>query len=624
MTKKRLLLTAVSLGIGLTASTAFADLDILTFDANIDGTKDDGGWPENTKTLSWTNLNSGGPAGGSLYVQIDYPVATTGWQDSKLRLFTPGSSGEDFTWPGIDIRPYAALEMDVKVDTAKSGLLANGTYGGVQLVLQGWENANGNPSGLGWVTVGSATIQNTNDWQTLRIPVTSYQYNANRIILNFNVNPVNAANGTMAYVVDNVRLVSPPPTPPALTMTPAPSGLQLTATQEGDRWQRQNISTVIPIDSWHVAPGPVKIELDIKETTGNGWQSHIYLAPQSALPNGAGDNAPDWNGTNLIFLQISGNTATFRYKTNSGSANSMFWNGNPDNGPVGAIASLSGTSPTGTFSVTFTKPNQITMQVPGGASTNFTISTEVADLFNESLYVWFGIQANELANIGKYSVFSGARITGVSIPVNDNFAGPELDTTIWQKAGVNPSGIVINGADARWRVSWALPASADAYVAGSSSPAGPWTDLNLPVTLVGSTRQVTVPASKLPSPNVGFFALKLRQATKLQLLLPGETAAPGTPTGKTGTPLPVYAGSDVNVVINAVDDTWNRVAITDSVTVTSSDVSAIIGDGNNVLTLANGTGTMKIVFGSLGNFTVTATDTTDATKTPGTANVTVQ
>ncbi len=48
-------------------------------------------------------------------------------------------------------------------------------------------------------------------------------------------------------------------------------------------------------------------------------------------------------------------------------------------------------------------------------------------------------------------------------------------------------------------------------------------------------------------------------ATKLQILVPGETAAPGSPTGKTGTPSIQYAGVPFSITVNAVDDNWNVV-----------------------------------------------------------------
>src|SRR4030095_16713622 len=65
--------------------------------------------------------------------------------------------------------------------------------------------------------------------------------------------------------------------------------------------------------------------------------------------------------------------------------------------------------------------------------------------------------------------------------------------------------------------------------------------------------------------------------TQLQLLVPGETAAPGTASGKTGTPSGQIMGTGFGVTVNAVDAYWNLVdTVTDTVGLTSSDTSATL------------------------------------------------
>src|SRR5262252_9432521 len=65
--------------------------------------------------------------------------------------------------------------------------------------------------------------------------------------------------------------------------------------------------------------------------------------------------------------------------------------------------------------------------------------------------------------------------------------------------------------------------------------------------------------------------------TRLQVLLPGETAAPGTPSGKTGTPRPQTVGVPFSITVKACDDTWTPVAsVTHSIQVLSSDASATL------------------------------------------------
>ena len=72
-------------------------------------------------------------------------------------------------------------------------------------------------------------------------------------------------------------------------------------------------------------------------------------------------------------------------------------------------------------------------------------------------------------------------------------------------------------------------------------------------------------------------AVNVGALAKLQILLPGETAAPGTASGKTGTPSNQAANSPFNVTVNAVDANWNLVNnITHTVAISSTDPAAAL------------------------------------------------
>ncbi len=104
---------------------------------------------------------------------------------------------------------------------------------------------------------------------------------------------------------------------------------------------------------------------------------------------------------------------------------------------------------------------------------------------------------------------------------------------------------------------------------------------------------------------------------KLQLLAPGETAAPGSVNGKTGTPTAQSAYTAVNLTVNAVDANWNRVStVTDTVGITSSDATAVLP--MNAALIA-GTQAFTFFFGTSGTFTVTAADLSDGSKTASTS-----
>ena len=103
----------------------------------------------------------------------------------------------------------------------------------------------------------------------------------------------------------------------------------------------------------------------------------------------------------------------------------------------------------------------------------------------------------------------------------------------------------------------------------------------------------------------------LAQYTRLQVLLPGETAAPGTPTGKSGTPRAQVAGIPFDVTVRACDNSWNTIASnSNSIQLTSSDASATLPGAAQ---LTSGTRTFSVTFNAGGTFTIQAHDETDNT-----------
>ncbi len=130
------------------------------------------------------------------------------------------------------------------------------------------------------------------------------------------------------------------------------------------------------------------------------------------------------------------------------------------------------------------------------------------------------------------------------------------------------------------------------------------------MTIVFSSGGLSNAISSNVAVSVGAFA-------KLQLLVPGESAAPGTASGKTGTPVAQIASSAINVTVNAVDANWNQsVSASDMVRITSSTNSASL-PANSPLT--NGTQISTVSFNTNGSFTLTATDAVDGSKTASTS-----
>ena len=190
--------------------------------------------------------------------------------------------------------------------------------------------------------------------------------------------------------------------------------------------------------------------------------------------------------------------------------------------------------------------------------------------------------------------------TGYSVTVN------AVDAN-WNLIGINDT-VAISSSDANA----SLPANA-ALSAGSGTfsltnkTAGSWTVTAADVTQAG----ITAGTSTSFTVNPGAF-------TKLQLLVPGETAAPGTLTGKTGTATAQNTDSPFNVTANAVDDNWNVVpTVGDTVAITASDPNASLPAN---AALSGGTGTFSVRLNTAGNWTVTATDVTDGSKAANTSS----
>jgi len=111
--------------------------------------------------------------------------------------------------------------------------------------------------------------------------------------------------------------------------------------------------------------------------------------------------------------------------------------------------------------------------------------------------------------------------------------------------------------------------------------------------------------------NPGAFA-------KLQILLPGETAAPGTGSGKTGTPTGQTTTGAFTVTVNAVDAFWNVVSSApgNTIAITTTDGAAILPVN---AALVSGTRTFSITLRTLGSSTITASNVSNGLITANTS-----
>jgi hypothetical protein len=200
-------------------------------------------------------------------------------------------------------------------------------------------------------------------------------------------------------------------------------------------------------------------------------------------------------------------------------------------------------------------------------------------------------------------------------------------TLTTQVAGI-PFNVVVNAVDANWNLvasvtdvthlastdaNAVLPADA-ALVAGTQTLS---VTLKTAVSKTITASDVTTPArtantsTAIVIANAGFV--------KMQILMPGETAAPGSATGKTGAPTARTAGTAFTIIVNAVDPYWNKVANTDIIHVVTTDVNGAV-PADIALTGGTMTFTNKVNLKTPSTTTtITVTDVTDGTKTSDTS-----
>ncbi|MFY9158428.1 beta strand repeat-containing protein, partial [Aquirufa ecclesiirivi] len=261
---------------------------------------------------------------------------------------------------------------------------------------------------------------------------------------------------------------------------------------------------------------------------------------------------------------------------------------------------------------------------PSSATTNasgvatFTVSSKVAP---QTIYYRATVTSSGFEVIvtayASVSYVVGA-VTKLQVLMPGETADPgsvtgKTGTPTNQVAGSNTT-VTVNAVDANWNVvSSSTPTVAittsdanDTHPSNAALTAGTGTFIVSFRTAGNQTVTATDQAATLTA-NTGATTLVTAGAVnKLQVLMPGETAAPGTTTGKTGSPTAQTAGTSLNFTVNAVDAYWNLVSsATPTAVITSSDAQATLPSS---AALVGGTKQFAITLKTAGNQTVTATD----------------
>jgi len=545
-------------------------------------------------------------------VQAAWTGAETDAADNYIVGTVAGCNGWIGCGSGIDGSLYDSIELDIlwdKDNTVNAGLQIGFDHGYAGTYLTNWYSPpmDGEWHHLSIAIPGTATgVGNFMGvgiyiWQPL------------------------GTSGTMNYWVKDVVVKAKiVPIPPPTLVTPEKvhaTGLWL-GMATGGGGNRNSVYTTVGEGggngvSWvgvATPATPVTYSMNIAQYPDSSKypdiQSHIMLSSDAA--NGGG--AADWNSTNGIFFRIMNRVdgsayAAFMFKTNADHSYGGQIYG------IGTLANIDSTTVTGTWSITFTSDTDVAVTTPDNTTTNFAFPADAVPYF-QHVYASYGIQQNNDTYGGRYVILSHV---GISSPysIDDSFTDPLPDASLsiagplYGAQRVPPGSVLY--------AKWLLPASG--YNVRLSSDLTKWADAAPTNTWdFDAFGWLPLTQSDLSGTTMNFFGMVKRVATQLQVLLPGETNAPGTVSGKVGTPDPQTAGNFLDVRINACDANWN-IARTckDTVAITSSDSSAGLPPDT---ALVKGTATISglFYFGSSGTWTVTATDVTTNTVSSGTSS----
>jgi hypothetical protein len=581
---------------------------------------------------------NGGTGAGSL--EVYNPFGASGTQNVFFGTFD-NEYGYDFNVL-VNLANFSTVSFDIYVGTNNTPN-TDGNFGslGVGVVTHVGSNVSYEQFGAGEVTIPAAA---SNGWVHISVPVDHTIANITDVggicfdFNSYNGYPTQPVTFWIGHLVMTYSGVPPPP--PTAAISKAVPGL----TQFADvppTYNRQDLRTDqsgTANVTWYNNPGAT-YSWTIAHYPGPANPNFIMglsLTPDPVASQIYSD--PDYSATNDIWVALQNNadgtvTAGIAYKTNQAVGNSQLFAPPTQLVPYNnETYGLTVPSAIGTWSVTFNNNTSLTLTAPNGSSTNVTIPDYVAALYNGYVgtYLYSGPNGST-ANLGQYCTFSAYKITGVGTPVNENLTSGGLVSPFLETISQNyfytgnytnhpPDQIFATSATNVYWLAWTLPDAGFSSVASPTLSNPTWTTLSGNIFQNGSQHWLALAPSQLPSAKTGFFALIQRNAYQLQVLLPGETNAPNTPTGKIGTPIPQTDSAETMVTINMCDQNWNIVNSSDQVNLTSSDELADLPSPDGFL--VNGTLMEPVLFGSQSppQFTVSASDDTTPSILPNTSS----
>jgi autotransporter-associated beta strand protein len=355
-------------------------------------------------------------------------------------------------------------------------------------------------------------------------------------------------------------------------------------------------------------------------TGGIGGKNGVRLTTNTGPNQGGGAASTDGSiGDTIVSGGSGGGASSGGTGAGGGGAGNTSAGGNGGSGPFGAGAggvSGGGLGAAGTTSLSFPGGDGTAGAAPGGGGSGSARNT------NSAIFKIPGGAGGAGGVLLTWTVDAGTTKYAVTSTNSSEAVGAIFDVTITAQDGSNntvtaDTNVITMSSPTSgslmefdWNADGTFGDNSGTLVNGVKTIKARNKKAQT-ADIVASAGLVTTPLPLSITTTLGAFS-------RLQLLAPGETAAPGTDTGKTGTPTGYGVGTEFNVTVNAVDEFWNFIdTVTDTVSITSST------DGIAILPadapLDTGTVVLPVTLNTPGLQTLTASDFDDPLKTANTS-----
>ncbi len=466
----------------------------------------------NTTIAFSTNDAAGNPASGSIQFTIPMDVTVDGGN-------TKGAFTFDFYQNGGAASNLTSLSFDVMVDTNSTPEQTNNFaagYGYLQFVSRD-ANYSFNTIPTFGEDVGAAYTGTTaGHWQHVVIPLDSTVPDDVIRGLTFQLygGPGQNISGKVILYLDNLTvstagsIIQPTNT---ISQIQGPRGLRLMATSnttvDAQQYQRQGLASKASVYGW-VGSGvnPVTYSLTITNFPSgafSNFQAYVFLTPTNIFTGGPTEPNPDWVESDVLTLSIQNQAdgsaiGTLSVKTDDPSDNAFQTN----------VCTVASTTPIGTWSITFTNDDFVTLTSPSGGVTNAN-PQGIGASFGNQVSAYVGVQPNLNQNTGQQGVFSRFQIVSNSVTLlDDNFSSQSVNTGTWVVAAEDPAGVLQVPPNAALMLNWTLPANGfSLQVSSNLTDTNSWHSPGLSSSTFSGQGTVIIPSTFMATNSPGFFRL---------------------------------------------------------------------------------------------------------------------